>query len=343
MPPFMGNAAIGRLLAECRRRDTLHHAYTFAGPDGVGKKRLALQLAKSLNCAAAPAGLDACDACISCRKVDSGSHPDVQVIAPETKVFKIDQVRALIQEIYYLPFEGRRRVFILDDADRMNEEAANSLLKTLEEPSAVNVFILVSSRPHLLPMTILSRCHRLRFNPVPRDVIASFLEREHALAPDKALILASSSGGSIGRALNLHRGDYIALRDGILERVAKGSLDPMSCLALAGRLAGEKEDILEALDILTIWYRDLLVFRETGRTAALINHDRAGDIGRLALAMSGESLLGAFRAIRSAAEAIERNANKPLTLETMVFTLFADKANFVEDSRRRPRAAGPGR
>ena len=94
MPPFIGNTAIGRLLAECRRRDTLHHAYAFAGLDGVGKKRLALQLAKSLNCATAPAGLDACDACVSCRKVDSGSHPDVQVIAPETKVFKIDQVRA---------------------------------------------------------------------------------------------------------------------------------------------------------------------------------------------------------------------------------------------------------
>ena len=114
-------------------------------------------------------------------------------------------------------------------------------------------------------------------------------------------------------------------------------------LYLAGRLAGEKEDILEALDILKSWYRDLLVFRETGGAGALVHHDRAGDIGRLAPAMSGESLLGAVRAIRTAAEAIERNANKPLTLETMVFTLFADKANFVEDSRRGPRAAGPGR
>ena len=317
------------------------HAFLFYGAEGVGKRTTALVFAKALNCETG--GADACDACASCRKIDGGNHPDVIVIEPEGQFIKVADIKELQERMRFRPLEGARRVVILDDAERMNITSANSLLKTLEEPSAVNVFILVSSRPHLLPMTILSRCHRLRFNPVPRDVIASFLEREHALAPDNALILASSSGGSIGRALNLHRGDYIALRDGILERVAKGSLDPMSCLALAGRLAGEKEDILEALDILKVWYRDLLVFRETGRTGALINHDRAGDIGRLAPAMSGESLLGAFRAIRSAAEAIERNANKPLTLETMVFTLFADKANFVEDSRRGPRAAGPGR
>ncbi len=317
------------------------HAFLFYGAEGVGKRTTALVFAKALNCETG--GADACDACASCRKIDGDNHPDVIVIEPEGQFIKVADIKELQERMRFRPLEGARRVVILDDAERMNITSANSLLKTLEEPSAVNVFILVSSRPHLLPMTILSRCHRLRFNPVPRDVIASFLEREHGLAPDKALILASSSGGSIGRALSLNREDYIALRDGILDRVARGSLDPMACLALAGRLAGEKEDILEALDILKSWYRDLLVYRETGNAGALVHHDRVGDIGRLAPAMSGESLLGSFRAIRTAAEAIERNANKPLTLETMVFTLFADKANFVEDSRRGPRAVGPGR
>ena len=317
------------------------HAFLFYGAEGVGKRTTALVLAKALNCEAG--GADACDACPSCRKIDGGNHPDLIVIEPDGQFIKVADIKELQERMRFRPLEGARRVVIIDDAERMNATSANSLLKTLEEPSAVNVFILVSSRTHLLPMTILSRCHRLRFNPVPRDVIVSFLEREHGLAPDKALILASSSGGSIGRALSLNRDDYIALRDGILDRVARGSLDPLACLALAGRLAGEKEDILEALDILKSWYRDLLVFRETGGAGALVHHDRAGDIGRLAPAMSGESLLGAVRGIRTAAEAIERNANKPLTLETMVFTLFADKANFVEDSRRGPRAAGPGR
>ncbi|HNU84248.1 MAG: DNA polymerase III subunit delta' [Pseudomonadota bacterium] len=317
------------------------HAFLFYGAEGVGKRTAALALAKALNCERG--GGDACDACASCRKIDKGNHPDLVVIEPEGQFIKVADIKELQERMRFRPLEGTRRVVIINDAERMNATSANSLLKTLEEPSAVNVFLLVSSRPHLLPMTILSRCHRLRFNPVPRDVIAAFLEREHGLAPERARILASSSGGSIGRAISLHRGDYIARRDGLLDRVARGSLDPMACLDLAGRLAGEKEDILEALDILKSWYRDLLVFRETGDAGALIHRDRAGDILRLAPAMSGESILAAFREIRGAAEAIERNANKPLTLETMVFTLFADKANFVEDSRRGPRAAGPGR
>jgi DNA polymerase-3 subunit delta' len=169
---------------------------------------------------------------------------------------------------------------------------------------------------------------------VQRDVIAAFLEKEHALAPDKALILAASAGGSIGRALTLHKGDYLALRGSILGRISKGTLDPLECLALAGELAGDREDIREALDIVKTWYRDLLVFKETGSVEALINRDHAADIGRLAGFTDAEGILRGVRAIDSAAAAIERNVNKPLTLETMVFTLFANKANFVEDSRR---------
>jgi DNA polymerase-3 subunit delta' len=329
------------ILKRAVERQRVPHAFLFYGAEGIGKRTTALVFAKALNCEAG--GADACDACPSCRKIDGGNHPDLIVIEPEGQFIKVADIKELQERMRFRPLEGARRVVIIDDAERMNLTSANSLLKTLEEPSAVNVFILVSSRPHLLPMTILSRCHRLRFNPVPRDGIAAFLAKEHNLSADRAWILASSSGGSIGRALDLHQGGYIALRDGILERIVQGSLDPMGCLDLAGRLAGEKEDILEALDILKAWYRDLLVFKETGRSESLIHRDRAGDLGRLAPAMSREALLGAYREINRAAEAIERNANKPLTLETMVFTLFSDKANFVEDSRRGPQAAGPGR
>ncbi len=144
----------------------------------------------------------------------------------------------------------------------------------------------------------------------------------------------ASAGGSIGRALSLHKADYLALRDSILGRVSKGALDPLGCLALAGMLAGDKEQILEALDILKTWYRDLLVFKETGRAEELINRDHAGGIERLAGFLDGEAILRGVGAIQAAAAAIERNVNKQLTLETMVFTLFTNKANFVEDSRR---------
>jgi len=320
------------VLKSALEKKRVPHAFLFYGAEGIGKRTTALVFAKALNCEAG--GADACDACTSCRKIDSGNHPDILIIRPEGQFIKVADIKELQERMRFRPLEGTRRVVIIDDAERMNITSANSLLKTLEEPSPTNVFILVSSRPHLLPLTILSRCHRLRFNPVQRDVIAAFLEKEFALAPDKALILASSSGGSIGRALSLHRGDYIALRDSILGRISKGTLDPLGCLALAGELAGDREDIQEALDILKTWYRDLLVFKETGRAEALINRDHAGEIGRLAGFTDGSAILRGIRTIQGAEAAIERNVNKPLTLETMVFTLFANKANFVEDSRR---------
>ena len=329
------------VLRNAMEKNRVPHALLFHGAEGIGKRTTALVFAKALNCE--QAGADACDACPSCRKIDSGNHPDLIVVEPEGQFIKVGDIKDLQERMRFRPLEGVRRVVILDDAERMNLTSANSLLKTLEEPSATNVFILVSSRPHLLPMTILSRCHRLRFNPVSNDVMAAFLTREHGLEADEARLLAASAGGSIGRALSLHRGDYLTLRNGILGRISQGSLDPLSCLALAGELAGEREDILEALDVLRTWYRDLLVFRETGGAGALINRDHADAIERLAGTVDREALLNGARAIREAAAAIERNVNKPLTLETMVFTLFANKANFVEDSRRGPAGRRPGR
>jgi DNA polymerase-3 subunit delta' len=308
------------------------HAFLFHGAEGIGKRTTALVFAKALNCK--EGGTDSCDACSSCRKIDSGNHPDLLLIKPEGQFIKVADIKELQERLRFRPLEGTKRVVIIDDAERMNITSANSLLKTLEEPSPTNVFVLVSSRAHLLPMTILSRCHRLRFNPVQRDLIAAFLEKKHSLEPAEAIILASSAAGSIGRALSLHKGDYLALRDSILARVSRGALDPLGCLALAGALAGDKEEILEALDILKTWYRDLLVYKETGCAEELINRDHAGGIERLAGFLDGEAILRGIGAIQEAAAAIERNVNKQLTLETMVFTLFTNKANFVEDSRR---------
>jgi len=201
MVDFIGNRAIYKLLNESLKKGTLAHAYIFTGPDGIGKKLLALHLAKSINCLSAKDGLSFCNKCVSCEKIESGSHPDVQLIKPDGKVFKIGQVREIIRDIYYLPFEGNKRVFILEDAHTMNEEAANSLLKTLEEPPASSMLILLTNNLYALLPTVRSGSQVLKFNPIPENEIERYLVEKQNVEPEKARKAAHLAEGSLGTAI----------------------------------------------------------------------------------------------------------------------------------------------
>ncbi|MEA3470707.1 MAG: DNA polymerase III subunit delta', partial [Thermodesulfobacteriota bacterium] len=187
------------VLKSAMERGRVSHAYLFHGMKGVGKKTTAEIFAKALNCE--EEGFDSCDSCSSCVKMDHGNHPDFVLIEPEGFFIKIEAVRGLQGQIKFRPFEGKKRVFVIADAERMNSPAANALLKTLEEPTSSNILILISSRPHELPRTVVSRCQRLRFNPLSRDVISTFLRDSYSVDEEAARLIASSSGGSIGRAL----------------------------------------------------------------------------------------------------------------------------------------------
>lgn len=201
--PFVGNRAASRRLELAALHGSLSHAYVFSGPQGVGKKLMAKRLAKFLLCKGEKSGLAACGECRPCRKVDSGCHPDLQVVSPETKVFKVEQIREIIRDICYLPTEGSHRVFILDEADRMNEEASNALLKTLEEPPEKSVLALITSNLYGLLPTIRSRCTEVKFLPVPPVEIESFLSSAKGLDAGHARAAARVSFGSVGAALSL--------------------------------------------------------------------------------------------------------------------------------------------
>jgi DNA polymerase-3 subunit delta' len=182
------------------KKDRIAHAYLFYGMEGVGKRTTAAVFARALNCGAEN---PPCGDCASCRRAEHKNHPDIVTITEEGPIIKIGTVKELMAQMKFRPREGRMRVFIMPEADRMNPAAANALLKTLEEPSAGNVLLLTSARPHALPMTILSRCQHLRFPPLPREEVARFLQEKKSIAPDAAAILAASSGGSIGKALEM--------------------------------------------------------------------------------------------------------------------------------------------
>ncbi|MDO9228737.1 MAG: DNA polymerase III subunit delta' [Syntrophales bacterium] len=306
------------ILKSAMAKDRIAHAYLFYGMDGIGKKTTASVFARALNCG----GVDPpCDACASCRKAEHNNHPNIITVQAEGQNIKIGAVKEIQARMTFRPREGRR-IFILREADRMNAAAANALLKTLEEPSADNILLLTTARSHALPMTILSRCQHLRFSPLPPEEVARFLREKEGLETAAAEILAASSGGSIGRAVEMNREDYLAQRNAILELLAEDNPeDLLKRLAFAGRFGTEREEILERLRILRNGYRDGLVLRETGEKERLMFRDRAGVIEEVAGRLSGRDLLRNIAAVDAAMSAIAQNANKSLTLEAMLIKL----------------------
>lgn len=295
----------------------LPHAYLFLGPDGIGKKRVALNLAKVLNCEG-EAGLDCCDSCIPCRKIDKGIHPDVSLIEPEGASLKIEQARGAQRDISLKPYEGRKKVYIFDRAERMTEAAENALLKTLEEPTGETLLILVTSSPDSLLPTVLSRTQRIRFDPLSEQELASYLMRIRSWSAERAKFVASLSGGSLGRALAGEREDLFSLRDETISSLSSILREKIcQLLDLAEAWAQEKEELSERLDFLLIWVRDLRVYQTSKDEALLINRDLAHRIREEAASFSPAVLGHLFQVIQETNHGLSRNANPRLSLEAM--------------------------
>jgi DNA polymerase-3 subunit delta' len=308
------------ILQSAMARNRTPHAYLFCGMKGVGKKTTALVVAKAMNCQ--KGRFDACDTCPSCLKIDHRNHPDVIRIEPEGQFIRIQEIRDLQDQMKFRPFEGGKRVFILVDADQMNGPAAHALLKTLEEPTRNNFLILISSRPHQLPMTILSRCQHLRFNPLNRETVFQYLQERLSIAPEPARMLAYSSGGSIGRALEMIDEDYLSLRNQMMDRLSDEQMkNPLQLLSFVSDFGQDRKGILERLDIMRTCFRDALVYKETTTIDPLFNQDRIPMIRSFADKLSGTDLLRNIIAVDRACRAIDQNANKSLTLEAMMFKL----------------------
>lgn len=298
------------------------HAYLFSGMTGVGKRTVALALAKMINCTGDVTASDACNRCPSCLKMDHGNHPDLLCVEPEGQYIRIKAIRDLQAQMQFNPLEGKSRVIIINDADRMNITSANALLKTLEEPAPGNLLILITGNPHGLPRTILSRCQQIRFFPLDREVIASYLKERLSLKKDDAAMIAGAAGGSLAKAIEMAAGDFKSFRDRTLDDLmAIHNNTLLKLLSFSSDFGKDREDIVQKLDIIRACYRDALVYRETGREDALINQDRIDIIGDMARRFDGRALLEYLRAVGQAFHAIDQNANKALTLEAMMFKL----------------------
>ncbi|MBN1365724.1 MAG: DNA polymerase III subunit delta' [Syntrophaceae bacterium] len=308
------------------------HAYLFSGIPAIGKRTLALEFIKAINCEKAESLHDSCGECASCRKIQHLSHPDIFFVEAghqfikdefvESQFIRIDSIRQLQEWAKCKPLEAKRRAFIIDDADKMNEESANALLRILEEPSLSNIFILVTARPYSLRQTIISRCQHMRFNPLNSETVAKFLVSEKEMDNERALLLAALSGGSIGNAIELNKEDVVTYRTELLNLLSRTSRkDPFSLINFASFLGQKKKDISQGLNILNTFFRDVLVFKEVGKDKMLINSDNATFISTCAARLTGEQILQNIAQIEKARNMIEQNINKSLTLETMAFKL----------------------
>jgi DNA polymerase-3 subunit delta' len=320
-----GHRAIVELLARAVRRDTLPPSLIFSGPEGVGKKRTAVALAQALNCLdrrtldgareGQPAQ-DACGACVACRRIGRGAHCDVILVEPEESgTIKVHQVRDVMERSVYRPFEGRRRVVIVDDAEALVEQAQNALLKILEEPPPASVFVLVTASPDVLLPTVRSRCPRLRFGRLSPADVGHVLQATGVPAAEAAT-LAAMADGSPGQALARRSGELADARDAaarLLSGVA-ATADPKRRLREAetflGRLPRDRQRAYLALRIeaLSTVLRDVQVLAAGADAGLLGNADLSAEVGTLARTYDPERVDRAFASAARALEALDRNA-----------------------------------
>ncbi len=324
-----GHRQLLELIARAAVRRTLPPSLIFAGPEGVGKRMAAIALAQFLNCPNRSAD-DSCGTCASCTRIARRVHADVLLIEPgDTGTIKIDQIRDAIERTAYRPFEGRRRVVIVDDADAVNAEAQNALLKTLEEPPAASTFVLVTSKPDVLLPTVRSRCQRLRFGRLSPAEVAAVLVREHEYAETDAHAAAALSDGSIGLALEGGSEEFVEAREaaaGLLEIVAVSNdprrrLDGAKALSGAARGGSDRDELARRLRALSSILRDLGVLLSRADERALANADLRPLLQRLQRSFDGDRALRAFAAVDRALSALDRNASPKIVADWLAFQI----------------------
>jgi DNA polymerase-3 subunit delta' len=335
-----GHRPLLQRLARATGRGTLPPSLIFAGPEGVGKRLTATALAQALNCERprayagtdarigdGAAGTDACGECAACRRIARGVHADVLVIEPgDSGAIKVDQVREAIDRSAYRPFEGRRRLVVIDQADALLSEAQNALLKTLEEPPPASVFVLITSRPDLLLPTVRSRCQRLRFGPLTPGEVADVLVRDHGVAPAEAHAAAAAADGSVGRALAGSAEDANEARDAAARLLvsAASSTDPRRRLDGAKALAtgaADRDDLSRRLLALSSLIRDigLLLSRADDRTLA--NADLKPQLQSLLRSFDGDRTVKAFGIVDRALDALNRNASPKIVADWLALNI----------------------
>jgi len=328
---IIGHRRLTTLIARAIERDSLPPTLLFAGPSGVGKWAVARAAAQTVNCVQRVAGselaVDACGTCRSCDRIARGVHVDVIMLEPDDRAsIKIEPVRDLLSKTGFRPFEGRKRVVLIREADTLEPSAQNSLLKSLEEPPPGTMFILTTAVPGALLQTVRSRCMRLRFGRLTAAEVSTALMRDHGYSDAEARQAAPLADGSLGQALALIDNDLSMFRElaiGLLQHTA-GRSDTQSRVQAASSLHSgggsakkerSREEVALVLRLMGSMLRDLEAINAGADRAVLANPLLTGDLEGLARSYSGDRARSAFGAVDRALTALERNAGTKVVTE----------------------------
>jgi DNA polymerase-3 subunit delta' len=334
----IGQTRAVSLLQYSLKAGALAHAYLFVGPQHIGKMTLALNLAQALNCEATERP---CLECTSCIKIAKGSHADVQIIgltqnddAAEAKLISIDQIKELQHSANLPPFEGKHKVFIIDGAELLSIEAANCLLKTLEEPADKVTFILLTVNDRLLPATVVSRCQRLELLPLSTAEEATALREKWSIEPERARLLAGLSHGCPGWALSANRDDgLIQQRNEELNRlngIIKADYEERFAYVaqLAARFSQNRSAVYDVLERWLDYWRDLMLVK-LGFYDMITNIDRKDELIEIAGSYRLAQIKAFIESIKSAAVQLRQNVNTRLALEVLMLDIPIKEAGGV--------------
>ena len=315
----IGQEQMTQNLENALKYKKISHAYLFQGERLSGKRMIADIFARALQCEAA--GDRPCNQCRSCKQALNGNHPDIIYVEHDkSTVISVDNIRTQINgDIAIKPYSSAYKIYIVDEAEKMNIQAQNALLKTLEEPPEYAVIMLLSTRAEAMLPTILSRCVTLNTKPVPDDKIKHFLMTKVQIPDYRASICASFARGNVGRAIQLASNEEFDTMKaevlGNLKSIFEMEVHQMA--AAAKKITEEKFEIEDYLDLCFIWYRDILLYKACGDRKHLVFLEEIRDIERIGEKYSYEALEKVIGAIEKARSRIKSNVNFDLTMELL--------------------------
>ncbi len=342
MSKLVGNKAVGATLRRFVATSRVPNALLFTGPDGVGKKQFAVELARGLVCTAVDRS-EACGHCAACKRAGEVSiptfekgdesdyvffsqHPDVGMVVPFRRNLRVGAIRALEREANFRPYEASARIFIVDDADKMNDAAANALLKTLEEPPSTSHIILIAARADTLLATIRSRCQTIRFAPVAFDELETHLIEAYDFTPEDAALAARVSGGSVGRAIEIVPASFRTQRSAMLNVLKAAVSNNRRELLVASEEmsdAKNKEEYEEKLGILQTLTHDVWLLRNGGDEGEVLNLDIKPELIKIAEATNSSTLAHWLGEIETIQENFIVNINKKVATDALFIEMAA--------------------